>query len=119
MNGKRTEFDNTEDGENFDPALASLFSAANETPLENDAFIRGVMSEVQRDRRRRLQRRIGGTAVALTAGAFAAPFVGEATFSAVDWLAQNVPTASFTFASPAACVLAALITWRITRRAFH
>ena len=119
MNGKRTEFGDPDGGENFDPELAALFTAANEPPLEGDAFVRGVLSEVERERRRRLQSRIGGTAVALTAGAFAAPFVGEGTFGAVDWLAQNASTADFAFASPAACVLAALITWRIARRAFH
>jgi len=119
MNGKRTEFGDPDDGELFDPELAALFGEANDAPLEHDAFVRGVLREVERERRRRLLSRIGGTAVALTAGAFAAPFVGEGTFGAVDWLAQNVSATDFTFASPAACVLAALITWRIARRAFH
>jgi hypothetical protein len=109
--------DDTE--ERFDPELAALFSDAGDAPLEAEVFIRRVSEDIQRTRHHRLVRQVTGTALALMAGAFAAPFVGAGTFRAVNWLAQNAPTASFAFASPAACVLAALITWRIARRAFH
>ena len=119
MNGKRTDFGDDHGDERFDPDLAALFDAAHETPLDADAFTRGVLGELQRARRRRLLRRILGTALALTAGAFAAPFVGERTFAVVGWLAQNASATGFVLASPMACALAALITWRIARRGYH
>jgi hypothetical protein len=119
MNGKSTDFGGNDPGAPFDPELAALFSETHDAPLEGDAFIRGVIEDVQQARRRKLLHRISGTVLTLTAGAFAAPFVGERTFEAADWLAQNVSATGGAFASPAACALAALITWRIARRAFH
>lgn len=118
MNGKRTDCGDDHE-ERFDPELAALFDEAHETTLDADAFIRGVLGELQRARRHRLLRRILGTVLALTAGAFAAPYVGALTFAAVDWLAQNVSATGFALVSPAACALAALMTWRIARRGYH
>lgn len=119
MNGKRTDFGDDHGNERFDPGLAAFFDEANETALDADAFTRGVLGELQRARRRRLVRRILGTLLALTAGAFAAPFVGALTFAAFEWLAQNVSATGFALASPVACALAALVTWRIARRGYH
>ena len=103
----------------FDPELAALFAEAHDAPLDGNVFTAGVLRELQGERRRRLLRRILGTALALTAGAFAAPFVGALTFTAVDWLAQNVGSTGFVLASPSACALAAFMTWRIARRGYH
>jgi hypothetical protein len=119
MNGKRTDFDDNHDGERFDPELAALFSEANEAPLEGDAFVHRVLREVEQARHRRLPARVGSIVATLTAGAFAAPYVGERTFDAVDWLARNMSTSAFAPALPAVCALAALFTWRIARRGFR
>jgi hypothetical protein len=119
LNGKRTGLGHDQDGERFDPGLAALFDEVHETPLEGDAFIRGVLGELQRARRRRLLRRVLGVVLALTAGAFAAPVVGELTFAAVDWLTLHLSVTGFVLASPAACAMAALITWRIARRGYQ
>lgn len=102
----------------FDPRLAGLFNEANEAPLEDAAFINRVLEDIRRERRRRLLVRVSGTVMALTAGAFAAPFVGERTFDAVDWLGQNISPGGAAFAAPVAGAVAALITWRIARRVF-
>lgn len=119
MNGKRTDFGDDHGDERFDPELAALFDAAHETTLDGDAFTRGVLGKLQRTRRRRFLRRFLGTALALTAGAFAAPFVGALTFAAVERLAQNVSATGFALVSPVACALAALMTWRIARRGYQ
>ena len=119
MNGKRTDFGDDHGDERFDPELAALFDEAHEITLEADAFTRGVLEELQRARRRRLLRRILRTVLALTAGAFAAPFVGALTFTGVEWLAQNVSATGFALVSPVACALAAFVTWRIARRGYH
>lgn len=119
MNGKRADSGDNHDGEHFDPGIAALFNEANETPLDGTVFIEAVLRDVQRERRRHLIRRLGGTALALTAGAFAAPFVGERTVDAFDWLTRNVAGTGFTLALPVAYALAGLITWRIARRRYH
>jgi hypothetical protein len=103
----------------FDPQLADLFSEANEAPLEDTAFISHVLADIRRERRRRLLGRVSGIVMALTAGAFAAPFVGGRTFAAVDWLGQNISPGGAALASPVAGAVAALITWRIARRVFN
>ena len=103
----------------FDPRLADLFSEANEAPLEDTTFTSRVLDDIRRERRRRLLVRVSGTAIALTAGAFAAPFVGERTFDAVDWLGQNISPGGAALAAPVAGAMAALITWRIARRVFN
>jgi len=119
VNGKRTDFGDDHGDERFDLELAALFDEAHETTLDGDAFIRGVLGKLQRTRRRSLLSRILGTVLALTAGALAAPFVGALTFAAVEWLAQNVSATGFALASPVACALAALMTWRIARRGYQ
>jgi hypothetical protein len=118
MNGKRTNGPDDID-ERFDPELAALFSHAGEAPIEAEAFIGRVLEDIQRTRHHHLVRQVGGTALALVAGAFAAPFVGERTFDAVAWISQNVSATEGALSLPVASALAALITWRIARRAFH
>ena len=111
MNGKPTD---------FDPEIAALFNEANETPLDGTAFIEGVLRNVQRERRRHFMLRLGGTLLALTAGAYAAPFVAARTMDAFDWLTGNATETEFGLALPVTCALAAaLITWRIARRGYH
>jgi hypothetical protein len=80
-----------------------------------------VLDAIQRERRHQMLWRVGGTLMALTAAAFAAPYVGARTFEAVHWVAQSLPSTGTgaPLASPIACAVAALITWRIARRAFH
>ena len=119
MNGKRTDFGEDIPGEHFDPELAQLFNEASEPPLSETAFVTDVLRAIERERRHQLFWRVLGTLMTLTAAAFAAPYVGERTFDAVDWLAQDVSSAGATLASPVACAVAALITWRIARRGFH
>jgi len=119
MNGKRADHGDQIPGEQFDPELAALFSEANETPLEADAFTRAVLRQIEQERRRRVMYQVGGTIAALSAGAFAAPFVGKTTFDAVVWLTQGTPPAAAMFTTPAAYALAAVITWRIARRGFR
>lgn len=118
MNGKRTDFGDDHE-ERFDPELAALFDAAPDAPLDGEVFTAEVLRQLQRARRRRLLRPLAGTVIALTAGAFAAPFVGEQTFAVVGWLAQNASATGFALASPVGCALAALITWRIARRGYR
>jgi hypothetical protein len=122
MNGKHPmgpDSDPNSDG--LDPALAELFTAAEDNgPLaDTGEFVRKVLRDMQRARRRRLVLQAGGTLIGLTAGAFVAPYVGEQTFAAVDWLSRNPEATQIPLVSPAACLLAILITWRIARRAFH
>jgi hypothetical protein len=119
MNGKRTDFGDDTSREHFDPELAQLFSAASESPLSGTAFVADVLRSLERERRHQLLWRVAGTLMALTAAAFAAPYVGERTFDAVDWLAQDVSSAGAALASPVACAAAALITWLIARRGLH
>ena len=119
MNGKRADSGDNHDREHFDPGIAALFNEANETPLDGAAFIEAVLRNVRRERRRHLIRRLGGTILALTAGAFAAPFVGERTVDAFDWLTQNAAGTGFALALPVAYALAALIIWRIARRRYR
>lgn len=124
MNGKRPmgpDYDSDPNHDGLDPALAELFTAAEaNAPLaDTNEFVGKVLRDIERVRRRRLVFQAGGTLMALTAGAFAAPYVGEQTFAAVDWLSRNVTATDVSPASPAAYLLAVLITWRITRRAFH
>lgn len=116
MNKKQPDYD---DEDRLDPELAALFSESNNSPLESNAFIHGVLEKIQRARRRRLLGHMSCTVVALTAGAFAAPFVGERTFALVDWLTQNTSATGIAPAFPLTCALGALITWRIARRAHH
>ena len=121
MNGKRPldpDYDSDPD-EGLDPALTGLFTAANEPLPGAEEFVSSILKDIQRARRRRLLSQASGTLMALAAGAFAAPYVGEQTFVAVDWLSRNLATTPETLASPAAYLLATFITWRIMRRAFR
>jgi hypothetical protein len=110
MNGKPDD---------FDPEIAALFDEASETALDGTAFIEGVLRSVQRERHRHVIRCLGGTLMALTAGAFAAPFVAARTLNAFDWLTRNAAGTEFGLALPVAYALAALISWRIARRRYH
>ena len=121
MNGKRTDFGDDTPGEHFDPELAQLFNEASQPPLSETAFVTDVLRAIERERHHQLIWRVVGTLMALTAAAFAAPYVGERTVDAVDWLTQSLSSTGTgaALASPVACAVAALITWRIARRGFH
>jgi hypothetical protein len=131
-----------DDDEGLDPELMELFDAAKAqasdgtnaaaggilTPVaaaglvigapSADAFVASLLSRMQRTRRLRLTRQIAGLAIILTGCAFLAPYVAQQTLFAASWLTNQLPaTETALLLSQLACACAALLAWRIARRA--
>ena len=120
-----------DDEEGLDPELLQLFEAA-ETPASSpsadrrarapraatgDAFVSSVLASMQGTRRLQLARRIAGLTVILTGGAFLAPYAAQQTLLAAGWFTNQLSATGSALLSPIGCVGAALLAWRMTRRA--
>ena len=104
------------DDERLDPDLLQLFDAA---PPVDAAFVKATLVRLARARRARWFARLLLTATIVVSGALLAPFVAQATLTAMDWLVEHLPQTGMALASPIGCVCAALIAWRIARRRFN
>jgi hypothetical protein len=110
----------TDDDEGIDPELTQLFDEANAETLASitgDAFVTSVLSGMQRARRLRLLRQITGLTAIMVLSAFVAPYVAQQTLVAAGWFTDQLPATGTALLSPIGCVCAALIAWRIARRA--
>ena len=120
----------------LDPELAKLFDEAASrgttaggrfamagSPLANssltgDAFVTSVLKKMQHARRLRLLRQAAGIALIMVPTAFLAPYVARQTLVVAGLLTEELPaTSGVPLTSSIACVCAALIAWRIARRA--
>ncbi|MDB6008511.1 MAG: hypothetical protein JWL65_761 [Gammaproteobacteria bacterium] len=104
-----------DDDEGLDPALIQLFDAANTQAAARDAFVASVLLSMQRTRRLRLIRQLGGLAIILISSAFLAPYVAQQTLLVADWFTNQLPATGMALVSPIGSVCAALLAWRIAR----
>ena len=104
-----------DDDAGLDPELIQLFDAANTQPAARDAFVASVLLSIQRTRRLRLIRQLGGLAIILISSAFLAPYVAQQTLLVADWFTNQLPATGMALVSPIGSVCAALLAWRIAR----
>ena len=104
--------------EGLDPELTRMFDRA-QPPLAEEAFVSATLLELRKARRAWLARRSAILAIALVLGACIAPYVAQATLLAAGWLSERLPAAELALISPLGCVCAALIAWRVARRAAY
>ena len=113
MNGNFPRHSEEDDG--LDPELMQLFeSAATPEPAAGAAFVSSLLLKMQRARRLRLLRQVGGVTVVMVISAFLAPYVARQTLLVAGWLTEQLPATNVAVVSPILCVLA-LIAWRMTR----
>jgi hypothetical protein len=104
-----------DDDEGLDPELIQLFDGAKTQAAGGDAFVASVLLNMQRTRRLRLIRQIGGLTIILISSAFLAPYVAQQTLLVADWFTNQLPATGMALASPIGSVCAALLAWRIAR----
>jgi hypothetical protein len=113
MNGNLPGHPDNDEGP--DPELMQLFDAAN--AISGDAFVTSVLSSLRRARRLRLLRQLTGLAVIMISSTLMAPYVAQQTLLAAGWFTNQLPETGTTLFSPVGYVCAALIAWRVVRRA--
>lgn len=108
------------DDDGLDPELTGLFDEARQ-PLPAETFVAAVFDNMLKARRRRLINRAIGIAIALGAGAWAAPYAAEQTLRIAGWAVEGLPenASEIALASPLGWMCAALVTWRILRHRFQ
>ena len=104
-----------DDDEGLDPELIQLFDSAAPVAKTADAFVASVLLGMQRTRRLRLIRQLGGLAIILISSAFLAPYVAQQTLLVADWFTNQLPATGTALVSPIGWVCAALLAWRIAR----
>jgi hypothetical protein len=107
----------SDEPEGLDPELTRMFDGA-QTPLAGEAFVRTTLLEIRKARRAGLARRSAILAIVMALAACIAPYVAQATLVAAGWLSEGLPAAGLALVSPLGCIFAALIAWRIGRRAY-
>jgi hypothetical protein len=108
------------DDDGLDPELTGLFDEARQA-LPAETFVAAVFDNMRKARRRRLVSRAIGIAIALGAGAWAAPYAAEQTLRIAGWVVEGLPenASEIAFASPLGWMCAAVVTWRILRHRFQ